>query len=209
MGLNKPKNHFTLLSLWTLMMSITAGSLLWPWKPLSESRLCHLRIRDFSRIPIGDRLRWKSTIVIWYLESPLAKYGFNLIKFQKLSVSWYSTFKLPPRILVSVRIKKSRVDSEAHAYILEWYSTSSIYILYVCSINVKINHKSGSVPPNLYILGHLSKKYFGRIHFVSGCRKFQIWTRWKKSEDKNVLSTYVFSSFLYSFALQMLFLCLF
>ena len=29
-------------------------------------------------------------------------------------------------------------------------STSSIYkILYVCSINVKINKKSGSVPPNL------------------------------------------------------------
>jgi hypothetical protein len=32
----------------------------------------------------------------------------------------------------------------------EWCSTSSIYkILYVCSINVKINKKSGSVPPNL------------------------------------------------------------
>ena len=32
----------------------------------------------------------------------------------------------------------------------EWCSTSSIYkILYVCSINVKINKKSGSVPPNI------------------------------------------------------------
>ncbi len=32
----------------------------------------------------------------------------------------------------------------------EWCSTSSIYkILYVCSINVEINKKSGSVPPNL------------------------------------------------------------
>ncbi len=33
----------------------------------------------------------------------------------------------------------------------EWHSTSIIYIiLYVCSVNVKINEKSGSMPPNLY-----------------------------------------------------------
>ncbi len=42
---------------------------------------------------------------------------------------------------------------------------SSIYkVLYVCSINVKINKKSGSVPPNLffYILYCREKKYIDR-----------------------------------------------
>jgi hypothetical protein len=36
---------------------------------------------------------------------------------------------------------------------------SSIYkILYVCSINVKINKKSGSAPPNLYIIIFILKQ---------------------------------------------------
>jgi hypothetical protein len=53
-----------------------------------------------------------------------------------------SNFGSTPQRRPSTERKAMRTT---RAVLYEYY----IYILYVCSINVKINRKSGSVPPNL------------------------------------------------------------
>ncbi len=106
MELNKPKNHFTLLSLWTSMDAYTMTLENTFRKPSLPFAYC---------IPMGYRL-WRKSFFPTTLpkinqchlvfREPTCKVRVKFGYFKKWSVSWYWTFKLPTGILLAIWRKK-------------------------------------------------------------------------------------------------------